>query len=86
MLRWSCSRGLVGSCIQEVLTEDAGRCVARLGVLVLHLGRVLAEVRVPRRLSDGAGTGQEVKEPGQGACPSRSPAHASQEQATPQKR
>lgn len=32
------------SCVQEVLTEDAGWYVASLGVLVLHLGRVLTEV------------------------------------------
>lgn len=51
-----------GSCIQEVLTKDASQCVAFLGVLVVHLGRVLTEVQVPGHLSRDRSK-QGVKEP-----------------------
>lgn len=44
MVRWSCSKGLGVLHPGSVVTEDAGQCVASLGVLVLHLGRVLTEV------------------------------------------
>lgn len=86
MYRWYSGAAVKGSCIQEALTEDAGQCLASLDVLVLHLGRVPAQVPVPRRLSDRARAGQGLKSPGQGACSSQTPAHASQEQAAPQER
>lgn len=87
MVHWCCSRGFRSS-IQEVSTEDAGQHMACLDVLVLHLGSILTEVQMPRHLSHRDGTEEGVKEPDQGACSSRTqtPAHASQEQATAQKR
>lgn len=84
-LRWGL--GLLRSGSVDVQTEDAARSVALLRDLVLHLGRVLADVQVPRN-KQGAGAGQKVKDLGQGACSPRcqEPSHVSQEQATPQKR
>ncbi|KAI9516477.1 hypothetical protein NQZ68_015979 [Dissostichus eleginoides] len=76
------------SCRQEVRTEDAGWCVALPGVLDLHLLRVLSQVHGPRLVSIRVGTGQRVKELGQGARWSRggTPAPSPQEPATPQER
>lgn len=72
----------------DLQIEDAGRSVVPLRVLVLHLGGVLTDVQVPRHKFNGARTGQEVKDPGQGACSPRcrEPSRVSQEQATPQER
>lgn len=82
MVLWCCSSGL-GPASQETLTKDASQCVASLGVLVLHLGRVFTAVQVPRYLSRDRSK-QGVKEPDQGAYSSQiqTPAHTSQEQAT----
>lgn len=74
-----------GSAVQDLQGEDADGKVAYLGVLVLHLDRVPT---VPGQSFFRARTGLEVTDPSQGACRSRSrtPAHASQEQAAPQER
>lgn len=57
-----------------------------MGVLLLHLGRVVTQVRVLWPLSNWYKSEQGVKKSGQGARPSRTPSHASQDQAATSKR